>query len=597
MIRRNYLSLIFFFSIALLWAGLSAAEQQRFKVRSVSFEGNTAFTAGRLQNLMLTRPSAFLSPTKFYPEIFADDLDNLLMFYRQNGYLDAQIADTLVQVDTLVRRVDISITLSEGPRTFVEGVTIFGNEFFSDSLLRSFIKFQKGDPLRRPFIEDAVASMLSHYAENGFLDASVTPNVGINTETHLAVVDFILKEKSQARIDSIVIAGLEKTKRHVIARELQFSPGETIRYSRLLKSQRRLYLTGLFESIFVRPAPAGADGSAKRNILVEIKEKRSSEFAVSVGYGSIEKIRGRVELSTQNLAGTARQSGIVLEANFIRQGITVSFSEPWTLGSRWQTDLSIYGHLRQEPGYDAATYGGRTTVGRKISGFTTLSLGYRFENTSLSDIKVHEAVESLDPRIRSLTVSLLHDTRDNFFDAQRGWYASWTNELAGSFLQGSDTFARSIIAFKFFQPVGRQAVIGSALEMGWMDSFGESEEIPLNERFYAGGPTTIRGFGYQMAGPRDDAGNPSGGRFKTIWNAIELRRSIYRVVGGTVFLDVGNVWSDIDAFKLNDIRSTIGIGLRVNSPLGIVRLDYGLKLDRRSGEPSGRLFLVMGQAF
>ena len=129
-----------------------------------------------------------------------------------------------------------------------------------------------------------------------------------------------------------------------------------------------------------------------------------------------------------------------------------------------------------------------------------------------------------------------------------------------------------------------------------MDKYGESVDIPLNERFYAGGPTSVRGFGYQMLGPTDPDGDPLGGRFKIVGN-IELRRTLFKIIGGALFVDVGNVWSRTDAFRLDDIRMAVGAGLRASSPLGIIRLDYGLNVDPRNNEPNAKIHLGMGQAF
>ncbi|HUV29839.1 MAG TPA: BamA/TamA family outer membrane protein [Acidobacteriota bacterium] len=595
--RPARIQVILLIAAVLAVACAAAQEKQRQKVRHVIIEGNTAFSGTRLVGLMLTRPSRFLARSYFHPEVFTDDLENLMIFYRQNGYLEAGVADTAVYPDTANRTVDVYIRLDEGALTRVEGVTVFGNEFFPDSVLRPLVRLAPGDPLRRRVIENAVVSLLSLYAEHGYLDASVTPNVQLNAEAHLAVVDFVIQERVRTRVGGIVVTGTAKTRRRVVERELLFGPGEIIRYSRLLESQRRLYLTGLFESVFVRPVASAASDSTKKDILIEIKEKASSELGVMVGYGSIEKIRGRVELNTINLAGTARQAGVAVEANFIKQGVTGSFSEPWTFGTRWRTDLTAYGEWRQEPGYHAETFGTRLTVGRRLTPHTMASIAYKFENTNLSEIRVAGGIEELHPRIRSLTLSTSHDSRDNLFDPQRGWYASWTNEVAGSFLQGSNTFARTVLLVKHFRPLGRETVIGSALEIGWMEPFGPAEQIPVNERFYAGGPTSLRGFGYQRVGPADIFGKPLGGRFKIVWNVIEVRRTLYKLFGSAAFLDLGGVWSDIDLFRLVDFRADLGAGLRVNSPVGIIRLDYGVNLDRRHGEPRGKIFLGMGQAF
>lgn len=567
------------------------------RVRLVTFRGNAAFTDARLERLMVMKPSRFLARSNYHPEVLLDDLDNLTAFYRQNGYLEAVISDTTISVDSVARAVDITIEIREGPLTIIEGVTVFGNEYFPDSVLRGDIPSAVGDPLKRGAIQDAVINMLSRYAEHGFLDASITPNPLVNVEAHRAAVDFVIKENAQARIENIVPLGLKKTQSHVVERELLFESGDTVKYSRLLESQKRLYLTGLFESAFVRPGGAFSGNPGAKDIHVEVKEKPSSEFSGSIGYGSVEKVRGRIELSTINLAGTARQTGVALEANFIRQALTASFTEPWTFGTRWRTDVNAYIEFEQEPGYDSRTAGSRLTLGRRFGSFTTLSLTYRFENTEIWNVEVTEAETGLDPRVRSLTLAIARDSRDNLFDPHSGTYLEWSNEMAGSFLHGTNTFARSVVVAKYFKPLGRRALAAAAIEIGWMDLLGASEEIPLSERFYSGGPTSLRGFGYQKVGPIDEDGTPRGGRFKVVWNVLEYRHSLYRIVGGAMFLDLGNVWPDIGAVVLSELRPTAGVGLRVNSPIGIMRLDWGFNLDRKGDEAASLVHLAMGQAF
>lgn len=546
---------------------------------------------------MLTRSSKFLAPGKYHPDLFLDDMETLVSFYRQNGFLQARIADTSITIDSVDNKVDIAILIEEGNRTFVEGVTIFGNSFFSDSVLMQYIAIEKTDPLRRPVIEDAVVTMLSLYSEHGFIDASITPSVKVNDSAHLALVDFTISEGANSCVDSVKIPEGVRTRPYVIHRELAFSKGDTVRYSSLITSQRRLYLTGLFESVFVRPGQSEYASDNARTILVELKEKPSSELSFSIGYGTVEKARGRMELQTISLAGTARKAGIGLEANFIRQGVSLSFSEPWTLGTRWKTDLSLFGQLRQEPSYHAEVIGAKLTLGRNIGTHLRLGVSYRFENTNLTEVDIISDIEELEPRIRSLTLNLSYDNRDNMFDPSSGWYANWSNEIAGSFLRGTNSFDRSILVLKKFLSVGRNTVVASALEVGWMQAFGDVEEIPLSERFFTGGPTSLRGFGYQMVGPVDATGKPLGGRFKLVWNLIEIRQSIYKMLGTAVFFEIGNVWSKPGAFRIDDIRADFGFGLRVNSPLGIIRLDCGINADRRSNESQMKIFFSMGQAF
>jgi outer membrane protein insertion porin family len=574
-----------------------AEETRKVEIRSVVFEGNQSFSAKRLQRLMLSRPSGFMRSSMFYPEIFADDLDNITAFYQQNGYLDVRITDTTVSIDSVDFKADLHIGLAEGELTRVEGISIFNNLVFPDSVLLRQLDLKKGDPFKRNRIQSGMLSILSLYADSGYLEAAINPEIKISPESHLAMIDLTVNERQQFSIGQIRIEGLKRTQNKVVKRELLFKPGDLVRYSRLLESQRRLYMTGLFESVFIRPV-ASADGdSLRKEILVELKENLSSEFNISVGFSSIEKVRGRIELFTTNLAGTARQLGTSLSASFIRRAIEISFTEPRTLGSRWRTDVNLIYEYLEEPGYDLSRIGSRFTIGRALFKNSTASVTYRFENASLKNIEVSDALEDFDPRIRSLILTLVYDTRDNLFDPRSGFYLELSNEVAGTFLQGTNTFARSILRFKRFIPLGVGTVFGTSLEIGWMDYFGKSDEIPLSERFYAGGPNTLRAFDYQKVGPLDEDGDPIGGKFKLICNLAELRLPVYKMIGIAGFVDVGNVWPAIRDFRLADFRVTVGMGLRVNSPLGILRLDFGLNPDRRGDESRANIYFSMGQSF
>ncbi len=575
----------------------TVSAQVKFKIDRVTFEGNRAYPDKRLLGLMLSRPSGFLHSSTYYREILLDDIENLTLFYHQNGYLEAVVVDTIVTVDSTAARVDIHLKIDEGVQTHLEGIAIFGNTAFEDSLLRGTVKMKNGEPFRRNLIQEGMMSMLSLYAENGYLDAVIRPEIRINSDVHLAAVDFFVTERFPSTIAEIRVDSIMKTKPSVILRELTFRPGEVIRYSRLMASQRRLYLTGLFESVFIHPRPHANGDSTRRDIVIEIKENLSSEYNITVGYGSVDKVRSRMEVFTRNLVGTARKIGTTLNASFIRRSIEGSFTEPWTLGTRWHTDINLLFEFIEEPGYDLSRYGGRLTTGRTFGNNTNLSFTYRFEEGELRHIKVTDIPASYDPRVRSLILSFTYDTRDNLFNPTRGTYLEWTNELAGAFLKGNNTFARTGITVKWFRPVRWETVLGTALEIGWMDYFGSSEEIPLSERFYTGGPNSLRGFEYRKVGPLQDSDMPIGGNFKLVWNIAELRHTLYRMIGVVGFIEVGNVWSRARYFRPADLRGDIGVGLRVNTPLGIIRVDWGINLDPRSYEPRSRIYFNMGQAF
>jgi len=574
-----------------------AENKTRPKVESITITGNHVFNEHRLKGVMVTRESGFLRTSRFYRSVFDDDLANLVDFYKQNGYLDAVVADTSVIMDTVSNSVNISIGIKEGEVTRVEGLAVFNNTVFSDSALLSKVDLHIGDDFKRSAVQNGMLAMLSMYAEDGYLDAAVTPDIKFNSETHLAMVDFTVTERNQAHIDSIVITGLVNTRRHVVTRELLFKKGEIVRYSRLLESQQRLYQTGLFESVFIRPVADSMGKSTGKYILVDLKEKLNSEFNIAVGYGSVDKVRGSAEILTHNLFGTGRQAGAGIDASFIQRAAHILYSEPRTFGTRWRTDLNLTYKFLNQPGYNLRSRGGRLVVGRNFHRHSTAQVELRYEYDVLTDVKVQTPISDSNVNLRSITFSFINDTRDDLFNPTKGMYISERNEFAGAFLKGSSNFSRVVFDVKYFYPWNRHTVLAFAFELGWMDNFGNSKEIPLSERFYAGGPNSVRGFGYQLLGPLDTDGDPIGGKFRLVWHVVELRRTIYKMFGAVVFVDAGNIWPAVRDFTFTDMRPASGGGLRVNSPLGILRLDLGVNLDKLPGESRMRLYFSMGQAF
>lgn len=594
------LRLIFLLAVlaCLLTSGPAGAQNsQKLSIKSLTFTGNDSFSNKKLEEFMVSRPGGFLGKSYFHRAVFRDDLANLEAFYQNNGYLDVAVIDTQLLIDEKGKSVSITINISEGPLSRAEDIGIFGNDTYSDSTLLSLVKLKPGEPCRRNMIQQSMLDMVSFYANHGYLEASVQPEIRRNTERNTVLIDFTVSEGSQSTVGEVRLTGQEKTNDNVITRELLFDTGEVVSYSKLLGSERTLYMTGLFQSVFIRPGEFLDSATGSRVVSVDLRERESSEFNVAVGYGSIEKAFGRVELTSSNLAGTARKAGIAVSASFIRRAIEGSFTEPWTFGTRLQTDLRSSYEFLEEPGYTLTRLGMRLTVGKYFGRYTKADITYRFENVRLRHVSIDDPPDNLEPHVRSLDLAISKDSRDNLFDPRSGIYLEWSNELAGSFLQGTNTFVRSQVTGKKFLSLGRHTVVASAIDVGWMDYFGGSKEIPLNERFYAGGPTTLRGFAYQRVGPIDRDGDPLGGQFKLVWNVLEVRRAVYKMFGVVGFCDLGNVWNRIGDARLSEMRAAAGVGLRANTPIGIVRLDYGANLSPKSGEAPQQLFFGMGHAF
>jgi len=576
---------------------LAVGKPHKFKIKTVFIGGNHAYTDKRLRRVIVSKPSVLFNPVYYYPDVLKDDLVGLQLFYQQNGYLSAFIEEFTVTLDSVKERADIRIRINEGELTRIDGITIFDNTVFSDSVLKRLIPLKPGDPLREAAISDGTLALLKLYADHGYLDAEATPEVRIDSLAHLASIDYFIHEHTQFRIDSTLFKGLTKTKMRVVLREMEFKTGEIVNYSKLLKSQRNLYLTGLFQSAFVKPVAPQSGEAGMKDILIELKENKSREYNFSLGYGTVERARTGIGLFNTNWRGSAQKIGLSIKLSFVEAGVEASFSEPWTFNTRWSTDLGALIDYQKDPSYDLKTIGGRVTVGRILRNRWSTSLTYRHQNVELSKIKVVTLPENIRTNIRSLKLTLSRDLRDNLFNPTKGSYLEQSIETAGLFRSASTSFTRIRVLARYFRTVSTGTVIGSGMEFAWMGSPRGFNSIILSERLYAGGPSTLRAFKYKRAGPLDVSGNPLGGGFLAVWNAVEVRQSIYKMLGGVVFLDVGNVWNRIGDAKMDEVRLSPGLGIRVDTPLGLFRTDYGVNIYPQGSEPSGMFYFSVGQAF
>ena len=594
---RSRTTLLFLTCMTLAWIQAVYGETGlKMKTGDILFSGQKAYKDWQLRKIMVTRPARWYKKYTFNREVFEEDMKSIELFYHRNGYLDASITEYHVDADTTLLVVNPHIMISEGERTFWESVTMLGNNAFPDSLLLARIDLTGGTPYRQARIEDAALALLTFYANNGYLDAEVNPEIRINKETHRALIDFNITENGQYRIGAIVIEGLEKTKRYVVERELRFQSGDIINYSQLLLSQRNIYLTGLFESAHIRPKELAENDSIHRDIIVTVKENLAGEFNISLGYGSEDRARTKLEVLNHNIRGTSLKLGGMARLSSIQRGVETSLTYPWTFGRPISSDLNAYAEQKFKPGYDLERYGGRFILGRKFREHR-ITTEYKIERHILSNIKTSIESEDQTSNMHSVKLSYIFDTRNNLFNASKGFYFELSNEAGIFYSNNKNGFYRISGKVKYFLPLAQNMVLGSSLELGMITVNDKNHGIPLHELFYAGGSNSIRGFSYEKVGPLNSRGIPVGGMYKAVWNIFELRRPLYKMIGGVLFADAGTVWEQWDDVDFDEVRIVPGLGLRVNTPIGLARLDYGFNIDKRPAESPGKLHFSLGQAF
>ena len=573
------------------------AAEPSWIVGDVTFTGNRAFSEKTLLKQMVMRPSRLLDKVSFSRSALEDDIEELNSFYRNGGFLDVQIRLENVEMDSVRHRVRMTIAIQERERTFVAGVVVFGNRAFPDSLILSLVRTKVGQPLISRRINEDVRRILDYMTERGYLEAQVSPEIRIDREDHRAFVEFTVKEGAQIHVSEVEIVGLERVRPRAVTRELQFVRGQVLSMSAIRESMRRLYRTGLFRTVEIRPVLRDSTEGAERAVVVQVGEVDFGQVEAGIGYGTLDRIRASLGASYGNVFGLGQKVGVRGRASFVTRKGEIAFSDPWALGLPAQVDVSGYYEHHDEPSYEAIFRGMRFTVGAQVRRRTMLRLSLRWEDVDWRKLMGAPPRDVRAKNTHSLTASYAFDARNDLFNPTKGTYSLFEMEVAGLGGAGTNQFVKVTSEWRGYRPWRSGSYLSSALRTGWVREYGESKEVPIQERFFAGGSRTLRGFGEKEAGPLTEEGIPRGGRFLLVINLLEWRFPLYKMIAGAVFAEAGNVWEDWRRVGLRQVRWVAGLGVRANSPLGVVRLDFGFKLDRRPGESIGAVLVDIGQAF
>ena len=597
------------------------------KINSIHFKGNESFGEGNLLSLMALKQSSWFTNNYFDPDDLKDDLKSIKTFYISRGFPDIDIESCKFVYNDDSSEVNILISLNEGSPTIIKEVKFRGNRFFSDEEIFSRLNLQKGERYEESKIFRSRNSIKKLYLNEGFLDATIEADSVYFRGDHSTNLVFIIVEGTRYKIDKIKIEGLDKVKPGLVTRELEFSENEFVSLELLTQTQKKLYHTLLFRSVIITPLTTS--DSSKKDILIKLTEDNLGLFDIAVGFGTLDKYRVSSEVSYRNFLGRGYRAVLKGKISAIEESIQPSITDPWIFGIPWGLDIFGQLALKKEPSFRYKYWEAGLNFYKEFLERSKLILTGTYEGGNISDFRfqvfaqdisdstltpelidiLNQLFSSMKITIRktSAKVSLVHDLRDNLFDPSTGLYLNVSTEyitgdadveILGISFRSRNNIMKSEALLKYFYSPESSTIIASSLSLGLINNFTKDEDIfLLDELFYAGGPNSIRGFGYQLAGPLSTTGAPTGGKVKLVWNLLEIRQHIIWIIGAVAFLDAGNVWSNPADFKLKTIRYSPGLGLRVNTPIGLARLDYGFNPWPKPGESKGHLWFGIGYSF
>jgi outer membrane protein insertion porin family len=562
----------------------------------------------------------------------------------------------------------IRVVVDEGPRVVLGGITILGNSALSEAQLRDGMRAAPGQPLYQPQLAIDRDGMVLKYLNLGYRNADIEVHVDFSADRSRADVRFDINEGRQIVVDHVLVVGNERTKPETVRREIVLRPGDPLGFEAVAETQRRITALGLFRRVRITEIDHGESGSRDLLVTVEEAPSTTlgygggvemSRRLVQTSSSDVPEERfefaprGFVEIGRRNLFGRNRSVNLFARVSLRTRGDTTvtndgvqpatDFNEYRVVGTYRQprllagADFLASGILEQgaRTSFDFNRKSARAELARRIGPRWSVSGRYALERTEVFNETVSPEdellIDRLFPQVRLSTVSssLIRDTRDDPLGPTSGTLVGLDTEVAGRAMGSEVGFVKSFLQGFMYKRLSRKRgtvlatgarvglAAGFSREVPAVDSNGNPivgpggqpvlvrvDDLPASERFFAGGDTTVRGWGLDQLGTPetlDANGFPLGGNAVLVLNA-ELRVPVWGDLGAVMFLDGGNVFRRVDDFDLGEVRGAAGFGVRYRSPIGPLRFDLGFKLDRRL-LPNGQqerptaLFISLGQAF
>ena len=586
-------------------------EGEKVKIADIKFEGNKSVTTRKLRGAMETKKwwvfSWLTGSGRFKDDQFEDDLDKLRDLYRELGFLDVEIPQDKVKFNYPGgERLELVVQINEGRQYRVGEVTFTGNKLFNSALLKRVVRQKAGVVFVPSKLDKDVERLDDFYGKDGYLDTRVRLNRKPNVTTGAIDVEYVVNEGEKFSVESIVIEGNTKTKSTVILRELVLGPGDVFSTVLMKISQLRLENTRFFENVTVTHQETHIPG--RRNMRIALQEGRTGNLTFGAGFSSLERATLFAEVSQANFdlfnrrsffQGDGQKFRLRMQLGSLSSEVVLSFEEPWLFQRQLGLGFSVF---RTSSEYNSTFYsqiqtGFEVYLRKHLFELWNGRLSYTYEIFDIRDISpsasaIIRALEGSNAS-SSIGLQLERDTRDKIINTTAGNRVEINARFAGGPLGGSKINNNYSIEFRgsqFFPVFETQTQVLSLIARGGViQNFGDSNDVPYYNKWYLGGPTTLRGFEFREVAPRDQFNEPIGGKTYGFFSA-EYSLDIVSPIRFAIFYDAGFVNRGAYDFNVARYHDNFGFGLRLFVAGAPLSLDFGIPITGEELSKKGNQF-------
>jgi len=578
-------------------------------VSQIHFEGNAHFSEKVLRKQMKTRGKtliSFVDKSGRLDEVqLEQDMDKLREFYQNHGYIDVEIKDVR-RGRTEKGPMIITIVIAEGPQYHVRKVTISGYEAAKEDRIRALLKMKEGSVYSPKQLRDDAKAVADAYGSAGYVDLVILPE-GAPAGPAQIDVHYKIEEGVRSFVNRINIEGNTRTKDKVIRREVLVAPGDVFNTVRVDITKKRLDNLGYFAK--VETYPEDTDIPGRKDLTILVQEKRTGSLSFGGGFSTVDQLVGFAELTQGNFdlfnwpsfTGGGQKFRLRIQYGTQRKDFILTLTEPYFLDRR----LALTGQLFYTEAnylsadYDQRNYGFMIELRKPINAYMYGTLGYTLQDVdifnvaaSAPDFILSQSGSFVESKIFS---SIVFDSRDNPLLSRRGQRITFSPFISGGFLGGdTQVYALDLEGSQYFH-LPKDLILLINGEIATVNQWGSGTEVPIFERLFLGGSNNLRGFPFREVGPQEN-GEPIGGQ-SMARATVELTFPIIEKARGAIFYDTGFVNSGAWSFGFNNIASDVGIGIRLDLPIGPLRLDYGYPLQRDGYNGGGHFNFNVGYQF
>jgi len=600
---------------------IKVKEGKKVLIKKIIFDGNHAFTGKKIKKTMETSEEwmfSWLTGAGTYKEdVLKNDTALITELYMNNGYVNVKVGEPRVDLLPDKSGLNVSIGITEGEQYRIGKLGVKGDLLESADVLMKKLTLKSGELFSRSALRNDVFALTDLYADKGYAFANASPQTKLNPESHTIDITFEMEKGELVHIDRINIAGNMKTRDKVVRRELRLDEGELYSSTALKRSKQNLMNTGFFEEANL--VTAKGRSADKLDLNVDVKEKPTGTFSVGAGYSSLDGVIGQGSIQQANFLGLGLKGTAAASFGSKSQTYNLGLTDPYFMDTKWTVGGDVYRTERQYLDYTRRATGADVKAGYALSDTLSTFWLYKFEAKQIYDesqgllANIHAGIIlAPDPHstTSALSASLTSNTTDYRPDPTSGMIDTVSLEFAG--LGGTNRYLRYITEHTLFLPVGWGTVASLRGTLGYIQSIGK--DIPIDEKFYLGGISSLRGYTGRTVCPLRTSPHTSqdflgigtdstntvylGGDTEAVIN-LEYTFPLLKEAGlkAVVFFDTGNSANGFsDTFNF---LSSYGGGIRWFSPIGPLRLEYGVPLNPRAGidKSTGRIEFSIGSIF